>query len=231
MVLRPVGSSPRLADFTISNVKFAAGAVTGQVQFLGPAYVINADVLMESGGKQAFTKVRLAPGEFKIPVAAKPTFVSFDPWRRIVRKIATNEAPMELGTKLRTLKRVDYRPEAGWLYGIGRAGAKPEKADLNGLFLVGTPQDDAALRALYMKAGISVQGNKLIYKGTTIDLEKGGFVALVDLPAGGVCAIGAGKIQYPPNFGRSRLMVFDELGRFVRGVTEPKVRGNLTFRL
>lgn len=222
---------PGFAQFTVSDVRYANGAVTGEVKFSGPSYVINSDVLLEVGGKRTFTKVRLAPGQFRIPVAGKPSLVSIDPWRRIVRKIASDEKPLELDSQFRSLRRVDYRPDAGWLRGVSRPGQKPTTKDYNGLLLVGTPQDDAGLRPLYEKVGVSVQGNQLSYKGTTINLEKGGFVALVDLPGGGQCAIGAGKIQYPPRFGRTRMMVFDELGRFVRGVTEPKTKGSLTFRL
>lgn len=222
---------PGYADFTISDVKYANGEVTGQVNFNGPSYLISCEVLLEIGGKRSFTKVALNPGQIRIPVSGKPSLVSFDPWRRIVRRVAANEAPAELGSATSRFRRVDYRPERGWLKGVGRSSSAPAGSDLNGLFLVGTPEDNVALRPLYEKAGVALQGKTLTYKGTKVDLEKGGFAALVDLAGGGQCVIGAGKTLYPARFGRSRLMVFDELGRFVRGVTDPKTRGNLTFAL
>ncbi|MBC8065506.1 MAG: hypothetical protein H7Y17_11785 [Chlorobia bacterium] len=222
---------PGYADFEITGVKFANGSVSGNVAFKGKPYRITCEVLLVEGGKRQFTNFDLKSGAFSFPVAGKPSLVSFDPWRRIMRPIGEDETPVELNSVVRSLRRVDYRPERGWLQGVGGPKSPRGSGGLDGLFLVGTPADDSALRDLYTKAGIMLEGNLLTYQGAKIDLSLGGFVALVDLPGGGRCAIGAGKVRYPPRFGRTRLMVFDELGRFVRGVTEPKTRGNLTFRL
>ncbi len=220
---------PGFADFTVSGVRYENGAVVGDVAFSSKPYRIHADVLLETNGKRSFTRVELMGGRFRIPVTSKPTLVSIDPWRRILRKVNANETPTELNSTLNRLRRVVY--QEGWLDGVGRGSNGAASSDPNGLFLIGKPTDSAVLRSLYMKVGVQIQGNQLTYQGTKVDLTKGGFVALVDLPGGGICAIGAGNVQYPPRFGRSRLMVFDELGRFLRGSTEPKTKGNLTFRL
>lgn len=221
---------PGYADFSLEQARYENGAVTGGVVFKGAPYRITCEVLIETAGKRTFTTFELKPGRFRIPVSAKPSLVSFDPWRRIVRQIDSSEHPPQIADLIRSYRRVTYPNREGWLRGLG-GNAIAKSADLNGKFLVGTPQDDAALRPLFQKAGFVVQGDTLEYKGTKIDLSKGGAVALVDLAGGGRCAIGVGTILHYPDFGRSRLMVFDELGRFLRGVSEPKTAGPLVFRL
>ena len=222
---------PGFADFDIRDVRFENGAVVGQVDFQGTPYRITCEVLAEIAGKQSFHKVELKQGAFRLPLATKPTFVSFDPWRRIVRKIDANEAPTTIEAELRRFRRIDVRSSRNWLTGVGQPSSSPVSANLENLFLVGLPQDSAQLRDLYQRAGVRVEGTKATYDGTVFDLEKGGFVALIDLPGGGRCAIGAGKIEHTPIFGNTRLMVFDELGRFLRGITEPKTSGRFVFRL
>lgn len=219
------------ADFEISNVQYRGGRVHGTVAFKGDAYRINCEVLATINGKNRFQNVELKPGAFSFPVEAKPSVVSFDPWRRIVRKIDGDEAPSNLADSLSNLRRIDLRPAAGYLKYVGGRSQTMTEFKPNGMFIVGTPQDDPRLAKLYEQAQIKIEGKSLTYKGTTISLDRGGFVALLDLPGGGQCAIGAGKVLHLPDFGRARLIVFDELGRFLRGESEPKTSGNLVFRL
>jgi hypothetical protein len=103
--------------------------------------------------------------------------------------------------------------------------------DLDGVFLVGHPDGVPAMRDLCRKAGFVVAGDKLTYDGTTIDLDEGAALAIVDLGNGKSCAIGLGTTVRPPNVGNSRLCLVDGRGRFLRGVTEPRKTGPLVFRL
>jgi hypothetical protein len=222
---------PGYADFSLEQVRYENGFITGGVIFKGAPYRITCEALVEAAGKRTFTTFDLKPGKFKIPVAGKPSMVSFDPWRRIVRKIDGSETPTEINSALRTMQRVTYSGRQGWLPGVGGNPTTKSGTNLNGLFLVGTPQDDPALKPLFDKVGFQVQGNKLTYKGTVVELDKGGAIAIVDLAGGGRCAIGVGTTLHGPNVGRARLAVFDELGRFLRGVTDPKTQGPLTFKL
>ena len=87
------------------------------------------------------------------------------------------------------------------------------------------------LKSLCARAGFVVNGSSLTYRGVTVDLNRGGAVALLDLPGGGRCAIGLGKYTVFPSIGLARAAVFDQYGRFLAGETQPKITGDLTFRL
>ena len=115
---------------------------------------------------------------------------------------------------------------------VGASGPISElPEDLSGLFVVGSPETWPRLKPLFDQVGFKVAGNALTYDGTTVDLDEGGAMAVVDLPGGKRCAIGVGKVLRHPSYGRARLCVFDKFGRFLRGKTDPKTSGFLTFRL
>ncbi|HJP83016.1 MAG TPA: M1 family aminopeptidase, partial [Fimbriimonadaceae bacterium] len=222
---------PGFADFDLKNVRFAGGAVVGSAEFHGPAYDIDCEALIGfADGKRQFTTFALKSGQFRIPVSGRPAWISFDPWRRIVRRIEAGEHPASIASQLARLSRVEFGRHVGWLNGLG-GSRSTGTSDIANRFLVGLPSDDPRLAPLYKKVGISVQENTLTYKGTRVDLRHGGFVALVESGGGKQCAIGAGTILHDPNFGRARLMVFDELGRFIRGETLPKTQGKFVFQL
>ena len=87
------------------------------------------------------------------------------------------------------------------------------------------------MKELCRLAQFKVEGSRLTYRGTTIDLDRGGAIALVDLPNGGKAMIGLGKTRLAPDAGNAKVAVFDEYGRFLRGETDPKTAGSLTFKL
>ncbi len=131
----------------------------------------------------------------------------------------------------RSAKLVDPA-HTDWLTNVGgRTQNASAPIDPAGKFLVGSPETWPIMRDLCAKAGFQVQGNTLTYKGTSIDLTKGAALAVVDLEGGKRCVIGLGKTEHPVDFGRTRLIVTDSLGRFLRGVTDPKTSGPLTYRL
>jgi hypothetical protein len=162
----------------------------------------------------------------------RPALVSVDPWRQAVRPMTPQESPVMLPDLLARSAKIVDPAHKDWLTNAGgRIQNASEPFDPAGKFLVGSPETWPVMRDLCEKAGFAVQGNTLTYKGTQIDLTKGAALAVVDLPDGKMCVIGLGKTEHPIDFGRTRLIVTDSLGRFLRGVTDPKTSGPLTFKL
>jgi hypothetical protein len=75
------------------------------------------------------------------------------------------------------------------------------------------------MKDLCVKAGFSVKGQNLTYRGTTIDLTKTGAVAIVDLGEGKRCGIALGKCDLAPKLGKAHVGLVDDLGRMLRGAT------------
>jgi hypothetical protein len=225
--------------FDISNVRWQDGRLTGQAQFEGHPYRLTLEVLVEDGqGRGSLHRVVLRPGadgaaDFELPLDAKPSLVSFDPWRKILRNIHENERPTELRNVLVGTGRYTDPKRADWLPGYPSRARTLDRLpeNLDGVFVVGHPDSLPVLRPLCAQVGFIVSGDRLTYDGTMIDLNDGGALAVVDLPGGGRCVIGLGKTVLPPNVGRARLAITDGYGRFLRGVSEPKRSGRLTFRL
>jgi hypothetical protein len=228
---------PGWADFDVQNVSWQNGKVTGEAVFRGEPYSLLCEVLVqEVSGERNFHKIRLEPANgrapFEILSPAKPAIVSFDPYRKLLRRSHPNEAPLSFSGLVRGFKRFTEPGREGWMTHV----SPPEKVDalpssLNGLFIVGSPETLPIMKELCQMVGFTVRGDKLTYDGTTIDLDEGGAVAVVDLAEGGKCLIGLGATRREPSIGRARLALVDRLGRFLRGQTEPKTSGFLTFRL
>ncbi len=228
---------PGFVDFDIENVRWEGGAVVGDVAFRSEPYRLLCEAMLQyPDGKRSFTSIRFEPNgkraSFRIPTAAKPALVSLDPYRRILRPKRDNERPTELASALRRSKRFVDPGRTGWLKNVPSGAAITElPASLDNVFLVGSPDTLPVLRTLCDQAGFRVRGNQLEYDGTIIDLNKGGALAVLELPSGGQCLIGLGQTRRPAQLGRSRLAVFDDFGRFLRGKTDPKTSGFLTARL
>ena len=225
---------PGYANLEVDQPKYENGKVSFNLRFKGDAYRIPLEVLLRSeSGEELITSIDVRKaGPIEIPCEFRPVLVSLDPWRRLLRKFEPNETPIELQNLLRQYERVSDRQHLDYLKGVGQgAGASSAITDLSGKFLVGHPDSMPALRNLCDKVGFKVVGNQLSYDGITIDLTKGAALAVVDLGNGKSCVIGLGKTRIHPNTGRARLALTDDLGRFLRGKSEPKTSGFLTFRL
>lgn len=221
-------------DFQINKPTYRNGQVTANVLFHGQPYRITIEVLLEFPGGSLETKrvVIGGSGELSIPVSRKPTLVSFDPWRRLLRAYHPDEAPYSLSNIVHSGHRFVDPAHPDWLSILsGSAAVTTLPTNLDGLVIVGAPQSLPQLKPLFDQVGFSVSGNKLTYDGTTIDLDHGGAFAVADLPGGGHCCLALGKILFPPNVGRSRICLVDEYGRFLRGYTPPKTSGWMTARL
>jgi len=224
---------PRLGEMTAS---YKQGNAVISIPISNGKWKITADVLLKyKDGRQAImTATNEVVGNkhvWKVPPKEKPVLVSFDPWRRVVRKFESSEEPTSISRDLRSMNRYTAPAQQDWLKGIGRGDGSALGSDVAGRFIVGSPETLRQMAPLCTKAGFAVKGNALTYKGTSVDLTKGGAIAVIDLPGGKKCAIGLGQIRGSLNIGRARLAVFDEYGRFLRGVTDPKTSGAYTAKL
>jgi hypothetical protein len=225
---------PGWIDVSMDEVRWASGKVLAKPAFKGQPYRFTCEVMLQyPDGKREFKRVQVnATGEIAIPAAAKPALVSFDPWRRLLRRYERDETPIELQSALARMSRYTDPSTPDWLQGFAdRKKITILPADLENVFIVGSPERLGAMAPLCEKVGFKVRGDKLTYDGTTIDLKQGSALAVVDLGGGKLCAIGLGKTALEPRFGRARLAVTDGYGRFLRGKTEPKTSGFLTYRL
>lgn len=226
---------PGYADFEVTNARYSNGMVAGDIAFKGEPYRLLLEVLLEYGdGSREMKRVRIEPmnGTFRISVSRKPTLVSIDPWRRLLRTHHEDESPLSIRGLLAKGKRYVDPAHKDWLSQLGEESPMSTlPSDLDGVFLVGSPHTVPAMGDLCRRAGFVVSGDKLSYHGTTIDLNHGADLAVVELAGGGHCLIGLGKVAARPTFGRARSCVMDGYGRFLRGWTEPKTSGWMTFRL
>ncbi len=232
--------TPGAPSFQITELGYEGGAVRGLVDFKGTPYRIKCQVYVEmDDGSKVLTDVVLNPqrkegvSEFSFVMPSKPSFVSFDPYDRILRE--RGPAPqMRLSNRLGRLQLVvdPARREYAATFSDfnSRAGASVP-TDPAGSFFVGHPDSMPIMKDLCRRAGFTVNGDKLTYDGTTIDLRQGAAMALIDLGNGRVCAIGLGVTQRDPSVGIASLALVDDYGRFLRGRTEPRREGATVFRL
>ncbi|HVT14058.1 MAG TPA: M1 family aminopeptidase [Fimbriimonadaceae bacterium] len=228
---------PGWTDFDVQDLKWDKRKLTGKIVFKSEPYIIHSEVLIrDEDGHDTFVTAPLSDNvrdkeqHFAIPCPTKPGLVSFDPWRRLLRPIHDDEEPVELTRKLNESQRYTDPKHPEYLKGVfsGRIVDKLP-SDLDGVFLVGNPETMPELKRLCAKVGFTVEGDKLTWKGTEIDLKKGAALAVVDLGNGKSCTIGMGQTRMRPQFGRAKLVLVDDLGRFLRGETAPKTNGYLTF--
>ena len=93
------------------------------------------------------------------------------------------------------------------------------------------PKRNALARKLAAEVGIKVEGDTATYKGTSVNLAKGGFAAVVDLPEGKKAVVAYGNVKLGPNLNTVKLALFDDLGRTLRAQMEPRTTGSFAFPL
>ena len=229
---------PGYPQMSLSNVAWSNGTLTGMLTFKGDPYRINADLLMRmSDGSDHFVHIdtmqtKDADGyRFSAACPQQPSLISVDPWMHILRERGQDDYPSNIFDLLFSAKKFIDPSHADYLKPFQRGNTiSTLPADLSGIFLIGSPETTPAMNALCDKVGFSVTGNKLTYNGTTIDLDHGGAVAIVDLENGKRCLIGLGKCNFRVDSGFAHICVFDEYGRPMRAKTDPVTVGPLTYR-
>ncbi len=225
---------PGYAEIEGSNARYGDGKVSINVSFKGESYQIPLEVMLQfPDGSRSFHMVVVRhSGPIEIATAKKPTLISLDPWRRILRTIASDETPIQLNQLTSAYPRFTDKSHPEYLAEVrGNSRELGIPSDPAGKFLVGHPSSSPLIAKLCEKVGFKVTGNHLTYDGTTIDLTRESAMAVVDLGGNKNCVIGLGTTRIAPDFGRARLVITDSLGRFLRGKTEPKSSGSLVFKI
>ncbi len=222
---------PGYAKFS-AKVRYQNSATQIDLNWKGKRFRMPLLILTRSkNGLDSYHLVDTLAGDHFKFAGPKPALVSVDPFRQALREMGPDEVPIQLDS-MQTLKTLVDPTHTDWAARSGGDAAESKVTpELSGLRIIGSPESLPWLKPLCDQVGLQVHGNRLSYKGTTIDLNHGSAQAVVDLPNGKHCTLVMGKTRIPADVGRARLAVTDDLGRFLRGVTEPKVKGNLTYRL
>lgn len=225
---------PGHAEFS-ATATYSARHLVIKLAFDGPTFRGPIDFLidLDNGTRLYSTQIlrefRNGVATFSLPVPAKPKQVSVDPWRKWIRKIAPEETPAQLASfDLDDYAYVDPKHK-DWANTAVALDRWP--IDLQHKVLVGDPDSTPQMSDLCRKAGFEVRGDLLTWKGTTISLSKGRALAVIDLPDGKQCVIALGKSRIKPHTGQARTVLTDEFGRFLRGDTDPKTKGNLVIEI
>ena len=104
-------------------------------------------------------------------------------------------------------------------------------ADLENCILIGHPETVPQMKPLLAKAGVTVVGSKATYKGTSIDINKGAVVGVVESAPGKWTGFRVGVTRRDPNVGNAQVAMVDEYGRFLRGQTLPRTNGPLVIEV
>ncbi len=222
---------PGHVDFD-ARVGYEGGELNIDLKFNGKPFRIPLEVLLGyADGTRKMVRFDVSESKLlQVPSAQKPSFVSLDPYLRLVRRIANDELPTRLERSPKSSAYVEEK-HSDWAPTISAGATNGLPSDPAGAVLIGSPETSPLMADLCKTVGFSVTGNSLTYDGTRIDLDHGAAMAVVDLPNGKQCVISLGKTRIRPNPGHARLALFDDLGRFLRGRTDPKTSGHLTFKL
>ena len=213
-----------------ASVGYAGGVVKVSLDWKGKPYRVPLQVILVYPDGHHYLQTFDVRGDASVSVnsAQKPSLVSIDPYRVLIRPINPNEKVLGLHD-FTGLDQVVDPAHLDWKSGDNYT---PERtAEFANKWLIGSPETWPELQPLFEKAGFKVSGSSLTYDGTTINLNHGIASAMVDLGDGKYCVISCGKSRIEPNPGRAYIGVFDDLGRFLRGKTHFKESGELTFRL
>lgn len=213
---------PGYAQVSLTGLTYAPGKLSGRLKWGGPKFRMPLEIWLENGAgiRQSVmldTKECAADGSFTLGVLGfTPKKVYFDPYHRALRDGAAPRFDA-FADRMRGLKI--YRDPATPAYMKTYEQTEKELGELDKVLIVGHPDSTPKMKELCVKAGFSVKGQNLTYRGTTIDLSKAGAVAILDLGDGKRCGIALGKCDLAPKLGKAHVGLVDDLGRMLRGAT------------
>jgi hypothetical protein len=224
---------PGYADPALERASWSNGSLTGAVKFKGDVYRLRTDVLIQfPNGTRRAERIDVVPsgtdiGEFRLK-CDRPSLVSIDPWQKVLRQRNPEEQRITLERDLSRMKAYVDPAHADYLSPMAYSSDfQSVPTDLSNVLLIGLPDSTPSMKNLCETAGFEVDGHFLTYKGTKVDLDHGGAIAVVDLPDGKLAAVGMGKTIVSPNLGNARLLLFNEYGQILRAVTDPVMTGPL----
>ncbi len=234
------------ADFEITDVSTAQrGAewiTTGTLRFQGTAYRLRPEVLItDAEGRDTLVTLPLTTGRssetLKIVSKTKPKSVTFDPWSRIMRDYDRAKLAPAISGTLRTARpwvRTGDEAMADQLLGQRPRAASGEfPTDLNRRLIIADPRKSPEAMGLLRKMSVPpvIQGSRIIWRGQSVELSKGGFAALIELGDGQRCTLMFGNVRLRPAFGQASAVLFDDLGRPKAATRMPTRDGALHFNL
>lgn len=217
---------------TSTSVTWADGKLSIKVGCpAGAPDVFPLDVMVVDGaGKREFHTVLMnGSAATALLLPTKPSSVVLDPWRRLLRIAPEGEQPVSLDRLVNGAKLWSPNGNASDIKLVDLSKVESKPSNLNRLFVFGRPEDDPAIADLWKRAGVVFHGDDAMFRGQTVNLDKGGVATVVDLPEGGRCVVAAGKCKVRPNFGHARSAIFDQYGRFLAGATDPTLSKSVTF--
>jgi hypothetical protein len=210
---------PGYAQFTLANARFEESKVRVDLAFQSPAYRMNMEVLVGYPDGRTDLRRLVVPAQssvaLELPLAQRPAWVSFDPYRRILRPFAADEQPLTIASAGKSLAPAD----------------KGQVAQLSGKILRLPSTNATQILTLMRKAGFEIQGNRVSFRNQTCDLRHGSAQAVIDLGGGQHCLIVLGNTSLGTEPGDADKAIFDGYGRFLAGTTPPKTSGSLVFSL
>lgn len=220
---------------TIKNVRYLGGSVSADVTFEGDPYDLAVEVMARVNGKDTYQKVWIKPDATKtahvsFKADAKPELVSFDPFDRLMgpSKPAVDDR-WEVARRRMTVYVSDAAKE--WWSGGRTKPLTEAPTDGSGAILVAKPGSNKVLDKMLGIAGVKVTGSKATFKGTTVDLDHGAVVGIVQVGPEKWGGFKIGKSMRDPHVGLASIAVTDDYGRFLRGETRPRTTGPMVFRL
>jgi len=225
---------PGYPEMKITNVQAQSNGLTGNVDFGATPYHFPIEVMVRySDGTTTTERVRLnGSGQFQLPLNKRPVWVSFDPLSKLMGTGFV--APRGILSSMRGTKRFvapEFQGSANAILGGNQSLTDTLPNDLAGVTVFAHPAHNDAARLLASKAGITVSGDVATYDGTMVDLNHGGFAALVELGDGKRAVVAFGKVKLGANLGFLKFAMFDELGRILRCKKDPRLSGDMAFDL
>ena len=232
---------PGWAEFSVVDVSYSSGAIRGAFEFSKSPFFGNYEALVQfPDGKREYVKIPIheknvsASGvtryDFSITVNRKPSLLSIDPWRRVLRQLGRDEEPISIRRNLNAMSSYVDPKRKNWAPYYQRRtvqGALPNPPE--NVLMIGSPETTPAMKPWCDKAGITVKGDTLTYQGEKYDLKVSTFAMVFDMGNGKRCGIALGRSDERPKAGRAYMVLTDHLGRILRAKTEPKTSGNMVF--